>query len=196
MSIPLSEHRYPRTWLRQWQRLLLAVLLAVGLTTVVVQVIIALSGAALFVGTALFTLLLLLPILAQPALSPEVTVYAEGLAVQPLLWRSQRVAWGQITRLTAHPLIANSLAATDDNASISIGRLLHGKNYRPREGLLIVVDPAARLALPFRLLALITGERGAAFAVSSATHTNYAALRDALDHYTAPAPQHPAERGD
>lgn len=135
------------------------------------QVLLALAlGAAglLFWIGALLTLGFAVVLLALACLHPELTAFEDGLLLRPLVGRAVRLPWSALAALEPHPLIFN-----DEG----IGRLLHGKNYRPRAGLLVVVRPGSGLPARYRLVDLVTGGPGRpAFAISSATHADYEGL--------------------
>jgi len=129
-------------------------------------------GGPLFFGTACLTVLLMLPLLLQSVLHPEVTLTPEGLRLRPLLWRQEAVPWTALKGITAHPLIRNNAL---------MGRILHGKKYRPREGHVILVERGAGLPAPYRILAWLVGaQHCTAFAISNTTHVRYEALLKAI----------------
>ncbi len=162
----------PRPRLRWLIARLLAVTLCVAALAVVTQIVLALAVGPLFLGTALFTAILTIPLLLATVLHPEITTTAEGLTLKPMLWQPRSIPWTALTGLTAHPLIFNDPGT---------GRLLHGKNYRPREGLVIFVDENAGLQAVYRLVGNLAarGNRPA-FAISNTTHTGYETLRDTI----------------
>jgi hypothetical protein len=105
-------------------------------------------------------------------LHPEISVHDEGLTVQPMLWKAQFVRWGTITGIVSHPLVYNDEA---------MGRVLHGKNYRPREGVVITVKAESGLWPIYRLVGNLAGAGNTrAFALSSTTHTNYHELVETI----------------
>ena len=168
----ITAHRYPRPWLRQLERAALAFGLILAGAAIVLEVALAFVAGPLLCGMAVFTAILLIPLLLRTALHPEIEVTADGLLLRPMLWRPQFVAWHHLTRIIAHPLVVNDPA---------MGRTLHGKNYRPREGAVIVVDPRAGLLPVYQLIGGLAGAGNSpAFAISSTTHTDYPVLLDTI----------------
>ncbi len=141
------------------------------------QLILAsLSGAlgALFLLSALFTATLLIPLVLQSVLHPEIRLSAEGLWLRPMLGREHFVPRHALLRCVRHPLIPES------EANAALERWLFGRQHRRREGYAIIV---ARQALPpqYRLLARLAGApEAAAFAISSTTHRSYDQLCAAI----------------
>jgi hypothetical protein len=168
-----GEYRHPQPRQRRALARLTALLLVLLTAVSLVQVGLAIAlGGLLFFGTAFLTALLMLPLLLQSVLHPEITLTPEGLRLHPLLWRPQSVPWSALKGMAAHPLIR-------DNALM--GRILHGKKYRPREGQVILVERGAGLSILYWMLAWLVGAQTcAAFAISSTTHTRYEALLKAI----------------
>lgn len=125
----------------------------------------------LFCGTLFFTALLFIPLLAQSVLYPEITVTDDGLLLRPMVWRAQFVPRASIAGIAANPFIRDNPA---------LGRLLHGRNYRPREGMVVLVNGSARLLPFYRLIAPLVGGNTLrapyGFALSNRAQANYAAL--------------------
>ncbi len=166
-----SEHCYPRPWIRRLVERLLTLTLNLALVAVVVQVILAFFAGPLLCGMAGFTLILMIPLLMRTVLHPEIQLTGDGLILRPMLWPAQFVPWSAITGVLAHPLVYNN---------DSTGRLLHGKNYRPREGVVVVVDSPDLLPF-YRLVGELAGAGNKpAFALSSTTHTGYDQLLQAI----------------
>jgi hypothetical protein len=171
-----SEHFYPRPWLRRIVERLILVTLVLALVALAAQIILALIVGPLLCGTAVFTAVLIIPLLMRSVLHPEVSITADGLILRPMLWSTQTIPWSAITEIVAHPLVFN-----DEGT----GRLLHGKNYRPREGVVVIVDPSAKLLPIYRLVGELAGAgNNTAFAVSSTTHTNYDQLIETIRQHT------------
>ncbi len=168
----LSEHRFPRPTIRRITAWLLAVGLAAAVTAIVIQLILALVIGPLFCGMAFFTAMLLIVLLQRTVLHPAITLTESGLRLQPMIWRAQLVPWSALAGITDHPLVFNDEA---------MGRLLHGKRYRRREGLVVLVKPEAGLLPVYRLIGGLAGAGNTpAFAISSTTHTDYEALVSAI----------------
>ncbi len=168
----VSEHRYPRPLVRRVASRLVAAGLALAAIAIVVQLALALVFSPLLCGTAFFTAMLAIPLLQRTVLHPEIGVTGDGLYVQPMIWRAQFVPWGALAEIVAHPLVYN-----DD----AMGRLLHGKRYRPRQGVVVVVKPEAGLWPVYRLIGSLAGAGNRhAFALSSTTHTSYESLVETI----------------
>ncbi len=173
-------------WLTE--RVIGLLLIVTGLA-IVAQIILALllgpSGLLLY-GTAFFAGMLVIPLLLQTVFHPEIEITDSGLILRPMLWKTQQVPRENVLKLVPHPAIRNNEIW---------GRLLHGKNYRPREGCVVVIADSARLNPLFRLVGGISGEGNrAAFAISNTTHPNFGALRAQLSRWIeANQPHSPSE---
>ncbi len=144
---------------------------------VLAQLLLAvLSGAlgVLFAISAAFTATLLIPLVLQSVLHPEIRLSADGIWLRPMIWREQFVPRRALLRCAPHPLIASS------EANAALERLLFGRGHRRREGCAIIVARDA-LPPPYRLLARLAGApEAAAFAISSTTHRDYDRLGQAI----------------
>src|SRR5258708_2138267 len=168
----ITVHRYPRTWLRQIERVGLALALIVAILAIILEITLAFVAGPLLCGMAVFTAILLIPLLMRTVLHPEIDVTADGLLLCPMLWPAQFVAWHDLTQIIAHRLVVNDPP---------MGRTVHGKNYRRREGVVILVNPRARLSPVYRLVGGLAGAKTSpAFAISSTTHTDYPVLLDTI----------------
>ncbi|MCC7207489.1 MAG: hypothetical protein IT323_09290 [Anaerolineae bacterium] len=170
-AAPTAVYGHPRPALRRLTARIIAAGLALALVGAAGQTVMALAlgaaGLLLWIST-LFTLGFAAVLAALATLHPELTACEDGLLLRPLLGRSARVAWSALAGIEPHPLIFNNEGT---------GRLLHGKNYRPRAGLLVVARPGAGLPARYRLVDLVTGGPGRpVFAISSATHADYERL--------------------
>ena len=179
----VRQHRDPHPRVRR----IVSGLLALGLVTVVAamaaQVVLAwVTAGWLFCGTALLTAILVIPLLMRTVLHPEIGVSQAGLHVQPMIWRAQFVPWNAFTGIIAHPLVTN-----DD----AMGRILYGKRYRRREGIVVVAGRESGLWPVYRLVGSLAGAGNRpAFALSSTTHTDYEALVVTIrEHLDASSPQ-------
>jgi len=172
MNQTLSEHRFPRPTIRRITARLVGLGLIVTITAIIGQLVLALVIGPLLCGTAFFTAMLLIALLQRTVLHPEITVTDNGLRLQPILWQAQSVPWSALAGITDHPLVFN-----DD----AMGRLLYGKRYRRREGLVVLVRPEAGLSPIYRLIGGLAGAGNTpAFAISSTTHTDYETLVSAI----------------
>ncbi len=156
--------------------LIAAALILCGIA-VIAQLILAIvisPFGILFLISAFFTATLLIPLLLQSVLHPEIRLSAEGIWLRPMLWRERFVPRHALLRCVPHPLIPES------EANAALLRVLFGKKHRKREGYAVLV---ARDALPplYRLLArLANAPEAAAFAISSSTHRHYEQLCAAI----------------
>ena len=127
---------------------------------------------ALFLGTAFFTAVLSIPLVMGSVLHPALSLSEAGLMLYPMIWRPQFVPWNCLIALRPHPLLYENEGA---------GRLMFGRNYQPRRGAAILVDPRAGLIFPYRILGGLMGAGWQpAFAISSAAHRDYDALLAAI----------------
>lgn len=172
MADVISVHRYPHRCVRRLIEWLLLITLIIVAMAIVVEIILGLVVGPLFLMMALFTAILLIPLLMRTVLQPAIELTADGLTLHPMIWKAQFVLWAALERQVEHPLLFNNEAT---------GRLLHGKHYRPREGMVIVVNDHAGLSPVYRLVGSVAGAGNrAAFAISSTTHTDYEVLRNAI----------------
>lgn len=128
----------------------------------------------LLAGVAFFSAVIAIPLLMHTVSHPEIIFTSDALIVRPLLWREKSIAYRHLLGLARHPLIR------DPGASSGVDRLLWGRNYAPREGVIVIVGRGAGTLRLYRLLGSLAGVRGAAFGLSSTTHRDYAALRARL----------------
>jgi hypothetical protein len=171
--VPDSSYTHPRPLLRRVQARILLILIGGAVFGIAAQAALVLlypRFAVLLCGSMVFTAILLLPLLAQTVMYPAITLSANGLTVHPLFWKAQRIAWADIERIEPHPMIVNDEV---------MGRRLHGKNYRPRKGMVIVLRRSARVNPLYRIVGQIVGA-GAAFGISNTTHTDYERLLGSL----------------
>lgn len=175
----VSVHHYPRPAVRRISAGLLAVALMIDSLALIVEFVLGFLAGPLFFGMAVFTAILLIPLLMRTVLHPEIELTANGLTLHPMIWKAQFVSWENLKGRVEHPLIFNDEAT---------GRLLHGKNYRPREGMVIVVEDSAGLLPFYRIIGGVAGAGNhPAFAISSTTHTDYGRLRDAFGQHLPPS---------
>jgi len=172
MADIISVHHYPHPRIRRLITGLHLVALILAVVAIVVELGLGVVAGPLLFGMALFTAIMLIPLLMRTVLHPEIELTADGLTLHPMIWKAQFVPWKAIIGKTEHPLLFNNEAT---------GRLLYGKRYRPREGMVIVVNDGARLLPIYRILGSVAGAGNrSAFAISSTTHTGYEVLRDAI----------------
>ncbi len=164
----VSEHRFPRPWVRRMASRLVALGLIAAAMSIIVEFILGLVVGPIFCGMAFFTAMLSIALLQRSVLHPQIGVTSGGLYVQPMIWKAQFVPWDALAEIVAHPLVYN-----DD----AMGRLLHGKRYRRREGVVVLVRPEAGLWPVYRLIGQLSGAGNQpGFALSTTTHTHYDTL--------------------
>ncbi len=122
------------------------------------------GAGVLFFGGAFFAAVLSLPLIMLTAMFPAVAVDAEGLTLSPMLGGRSRILWAQIAEVRPHPLLYDNESA---------GRLMHGRGYQPRRGVIVLVQREARLPLPYHLVGRVCGSPLAGFGISTSAHTGY-----------------------
>jgi hypothetical protein len=169
---PIGQHLHPQPLLRRaLSRLTLLAFALTGLA-ILAQIWLAVSVAPLFLGTAFFTVMLGLPLYGYTALHPGITRYEDGLYLRPLVWRGHYLPATAILATAAHPFLPLEQAGQ----SQPLKRLLHGRGYQARQGLLVVAEAGA-MPLANRLLASYCGQAGkAVFAISNSSHRAYPEL--------------------
>ena len=168
MQTIVSEHRYPRPIVRRLVSCLLVISLVLAAVSILAEIVLAFAIGPLLCGMAFFTAVLSVVLLQRSVLHPEIQVTADGLFVQPMIWRAQFVPWHALAEIVAHPLVYNDEA---------MGRILRGKRYRPRAGVVVIVKPGAGLLPLYRLVGALAGAGNRpGFALSSTTHTDYDGL--------------------
>ncbi len=164
----LSDHPHPRPLLRR----ITGMLVAGGIIATIIGVIgLLLLGLVyalpLMPVMALFLAGLLIPLLQLVIMHPHVSVYENGLWLQPLLMRGIWIPWAAVINVADHTLI---------------WRGTEKDRQREHVGQLIIVDRG----LP-RVYALIGGLAGygwtRAFGISTHSHTEYTALLNAIQKH-------------
>lgn len=103
---PLAVHGHPQPRLRRLSALLIALGLAgAGIGVAGLALLGLIYRLPLLVLAAGFLAILALPLVQLAVMHPQITVYAEGLWLQPLLGRGTWVPWAAIVRLAEHTLI-------------------------------------------------------------------------------------------
>ena len=179
-----STHTHPNPLLdraTQYGALTLAVIM---LLSVPLQVLLTVLGApgGLFVITALIVLALTPTVLMLTATTPAVTLQADGIWLEPHIWRRRFVPWEQVTALKVYPLIPK------ENEEVQRRTFVGRKNYTPTAGVMLVIPS---LPLQYRIAAFFAGENGKGIvALTSRTHTEYAKLHKKLVHYLGDVQPH------
>lgn len=164
-------------WLTQASALLL---FAIMLLSAPAQMLFLFVGAPLFFITALITLALSPVVLMATAVSPAVTLVADGLWLEPRFWRRRFIAWGDVHAVKVYSL----LPADESNRRLFVGR----KNYRAPQGIMLVVPG---LPPQYRIAGFFAGEGGRGIvALTNRTHTEYDKLKKKIIHYAGDVQPH------
>lgn len=163
---------HPRPWLDQLTQYAALLLLAFMLLTVPLQVVLALAGAGAMLLAALLTLLLCPFVLLLTTATPAVTVYEDGIDIQPLIWPRRFVPWHEIETLKPYPLLPHP------GGEFSRQALVGRSHYRPAEGLMLVIPS---LPVQYRIAGFLAGEGAQpVIAITNRTHSNYADLVESI----------------
>lgn len=140
------------------------------------------AGAGPMALLMLFTAALAVPLIIGAVLTPPLTRTPDGLILHPMLGRPRTVPWTRVRALRPYNLLP---------ADEPFVQLLIGKAHMPRrDGRWVIVDGG--LPFLYRLAPWLTGLGNvAAFAISDASHADYADLLAALEARigsTDPAP--------
>ena len=134
-------------------------------------------GLPLFLLSGLVTLGLIAPVMMLTSATPAVSVAAEGITIQPRVWRGRFRALGG--RAGGQGL---SAAAAEGHRGRSGGRWSGGRRYRAAEGKMLVIPS---LPLPYRFTGLFAGEGfTGVIGLTNRTHTDYEALIKQVRKYT------------
>src|SRR5690606_35824128 len=108
--------------------------------------------------------------------TPPVTISDEGLKIQGFMGREQMIAWNDIQKVSEYPLLPQA------NQEILKQYLVGRKNYRPAEGIMLIIP---RLHFLYRFAGFLAGENGTPIiAFTNRTHTDYDTLKRRILHYT------------
>lgn len=176
----ISEHGHPRPVQERLTQYGALALLVVMLLAALVQFALGLLGLPLVFIMGLFTLLLAAPVVMLTTITPAVTVTPQGLLLKPVLWPGQSVAWDQIRAVKPNPLLPP--------AGAEIGRrTLAGRaNYRPAEGLLLVIPS---LPVYYRIAGLFAGEGFiGVIGLTNRAHSDYARLARVVQAHAGKPP--------
>ncbi|MBN1680842.1 MAG: hypothetical protein JW966_11165 [Anaerolineae bacterium] len=164
----VSDHTHPVPLLR-W---LTAILLALGIAGagfgVVGLVVMGIwHGLPLLPVMAMFLVILSLPLVQLAVMHPRVTVYEDGLWLNPVLWRSSWIPWDAIGSVEKHTLIRH---------------VVNKRGKLERDGRLIVAEG---LPWPYQIVSGMAGLgwRARAFGIATNAHTDYPALLNAIQHH-------------
>ena len=140
------------------------------------QIVLATVGLPLFLLSGLVTLGLIAPVMMLTSATPAVRVSAEGITIQPRVWRERFVGWEDVRAIKDYPLLPSKDAESGRRAMV--GR----KRYRPAEGKMLVIPS---LPLPYRFTGFFAGEGfTGVIGLTNRTHTDYDALIKQVNKYS------------
>jgi hypothetical protein len=164
----INTHRHPRPALRRLTAALVTLGIAGDVLGVAGLLVLGFGYALpLLPLMAIFLAVLLVPLIQLAVMHPAVAVYERGLALQPLVGPRVWLPWDAIRRVEDHTLIRRGKMRDRDQEHF---------------GQLIVADG---LPWPFAVIGLAAGLgwRTRAFGISTYSHTDYAALRSAIQRH-------------
>lgn len=153
-------------------------LVAIMLLAALAQIVLALTvrPALLFIMTAIITILLIPFVLMLTTSTPGVTVSKEGLAIEPLIWKTQFIPWREVKAVKYYPLLPHT------GAEVSRKAMVGRKNYRPAEGIMLVIPS---LPAQYRITGFLAGEGlTSVIGVTTRTHNDYDRLTEKIFTYT------------
>lgn len=154
------------------------VLVVIMLAAALAQIVLALTirPALLFILTSIITILMIPFVLMLTASTPGVTVTKDGLTIEPLIWKAHFVPWQDVKAVKYYPLLPQAGAEVPRKAMV--GR----KNYRPAEGIMLVIPS---LPPQYRITGLLAGEGfTSVIGVTTRTHSNYDQLTEKIFTFT------------
>lgn len=179
-----STHHHPKPNLDRITQYGALTLAAVMVVSAPLQILLTLLGApgGLFVLTALITLILV-PIVVMPTTTaPGVTLEADGIWIEPLIWPRHFVEWEHVQAAKEYPLMQQ------EHQEVTRRALVGRKNYTAPEGIMLVIDS---LPLYYRITAFFAGESGhSVIALTNRTHTEYPKLKKKIIHYVGEIQPH------
>ena len=180
-----SAHPHPRAGLNRAIQYGALVVVAIMVISAPLQVLLTLMGApgGLFVLSALFTLLLALPVLMLTAYAPAVHVDDEAITLQPAIWKEQIIPWDAVKAVKVYPLLPS--ADAEITRQLTVGK----RKYRPAAGIMLVIPG---LPPQYRIAGFFAGERAApVIALTNRAHVDYEKLVQAVLSHTDPASHDP-----
>jgi hypothetical protein len=163
-----SPHRHPNPLADRISQIGGLVLIVVMIAAALGQFVLALSGLPLLLFSGIITLLLIAPVMLLTSATPAVTVSADGITIQPRVWRARFVRWDEVRAVKPYPLLPPK--------DVEVGRraFVGRRRYRPAEGIMLVIPS---LPLVYRFTGLFTGEGfTGVIGLTNRTHTEYEAL--------------------
>jgi len=139
------------------------------------QIVLAAFGLPLFILSGIVTLLLIAPVMLLISATPAVTVAADGLTIQPRVWRARFVPWSAIRAVKDYPLLPPK--DIEPGRRLLVGR----QRYAPAEGKMLIIPS---LPLYYRFTGLFVGEGfTGVVALTNRTHTDYKRLIDQVNKH-------------
>ncbi len=137
----------------------------------------------------MITLLLIAPVLMLTSATPAVSIAADGIMIQPRVWRERFVAWADVRAVKDYPLLPPR------DAEVTRRAMVGKKRYRAAEGKMLIIPS---LPLQYRFTGLFAGEGfTGVIALTNRSHTNYDALIKQVEkHVTHPRPLSTVRRGE
>ncbi len=174
-----SIHKHPHSLtdrLSQYGGIVLAVVMvAAGIG----QFVLAVVGLPLFAISGLMTLALIAPVMLLVSATPAVSLSADGITLQPRVWRDRFVAWEDVRAIKDYPLLPPKDAEVNRRAAVG------KKRYRPAEGKMLIIPS---LPLQYRFTGLFAGEGYiGVVALTNRTHTDYDALIKQIERHVEAA---------
>ena len=177
-----TSHTHPNKALYKLQQISLLILLIVAVVASLMLIVVAfILSAPLFVIMSLLLLLLSAPLLMALVNTPPVTITDEGLILEPFIGNQRPIAWHDIERIEAYPLLPQP--DQEILKQYAIGR----NKYRAAEGIMLIVPS---LPLPYRIAGLLAGaNRKPIIAFTNRSHSDYDTLTHRITRYAAHAIQ-------
>jgi hypothetical protein len=178
-----THHGHPNLRLERVTQYGALALIIVMLLGAAGQVGLALSGLplGLLLITGIITLLLIAPVIMLTTATPAVSVSAEGIQIEPMIWRSRLIRWEEIRAIKPYPLLPP--------ADVEVGRkaLTGRRRYRPAEGIMLIVPS---LPLQYRFTGLFAGEGFVGVtALTNRSHTGYERLVKTVEAHSPTPPE-------
>ena len=165
-----THHTHPRPLLDILTQSAAVAFVVLALILLIVQLSLILSGQSplLIFFTSITLVILIAPALWLTAAAPPVTLLQHGLRLQPRLWRSTEVVWGDIDAVKPYPLLP-------DKQGEGVRRVLMGRQkYQSAKGYMLIIPS---LSWQYRFTGFFAGEGFTpVIALTNRTHTDYATL--------------------
>jgi hypothetical protein len=172
-----STHVHPRPATNRLIQYGAGVLMGLMVVLAAAELVLGVLRAPLLILAAPVTLAMILPVLMLTTATPEVTISAEGLTIQPTIWKTQQVAWRDVRAIKEYPLLPP--AHSETGRKLVVGR----QKYRPAQGKMLVIPS---LPPQYRVTGWFAGEGfTAVIALTNRTHTDYERLIQQIEQHVA-----------